>query len=146
MLSPYSFPECHYNLAVTSKLHCPYRHVSPPTTMYFTCLKLYLQGLSPPLGCFPKLFLVTQSCPTLCDPMDCSSPSSSVHGDSPDKNTEVGCHVLHLGIFLTQGSNWQLLCLLHWQASSLPRAPPRNPASSSRLSVIIRVTSDKLNH
>ena len=25
--------------------------------------------------------LVTQSCPTLCDPMDCSPPSSSVHGN-----------------------------------------------------------------
>ena len=24
--------------------------------------------------------LVTQSCPTLCDPMNCSSPDSSVHG------------------------------------------------------------------
>ena len=24
--------------------------------------------------------LVTQSCPTLCDPMDCSSPDSSVYG------------------------------------------------------------------
>ena len=24
--------------------------------------------------------LVTQSCPTLCDPMDCSTPGSSVHG------------------------------------------------------------------
>ena len=24
--------------------------------------------------------LVTQSCPTLCDPMDCSPPGSSVHG------------------------------------------------------------------
>ena len=23
---------------------------------------------------------VTQSCPTLCDPMNCSSPGSSVHG------------------------------------------------------------------
>ena len=32
------------------------------------------------------LCLVTQSCPTLCDPMDCSPPRSSVHGDSPDKN------------------------------------------------------------
>ena len=31
--------------------------------------------------------LVTQSCPTLCDPMDCSLPGSSVHGDSPGKNT-----------------------------------------------------------
>ena len=25
------------------------------------------------------LVLVTQSCPTLCDPMDCSLPGSSVH-------------------------------------------------------------------
>ena len=27
-----------------------------------------------------KLMLVTQSCPTVCDPMDCSLPDSSVHG------------------------------------------------------------------
>ena len=26
------------------------------------------------------LCLVTQACPTLCDPMDCSPPASSVHG------------------------------------------------------------------
>ena len=32
-----------------------------------------------------------QSCPTLCDPMDGSPPSSTVHGDSPGKNTGVGC-------------------------------------------------------
>ena len=29
----------------------------------------------------------------------------SVHGDSPGKNTEVGCHALLQGIFPTQGSN-----------------------------------------
>ena len=28
----------------------------------------------------PWLCLVTQSCPTLCDPMDCNLPDSSVHG------------------------------------------------------------------
>ena len=33
----------------------------------------------------------TQSCLTLWDPMDCSLPGSSVHGDSPGKNTGVGC-------------------------------------------------------
>ena len=49
--------------------------------------------------------LVTQSCPTLCDPMHCSVPGSSVHGDSPGKNTAVGCHALLQGIFPTQGSN-----------------------------------------
>ena len=41
----------------------------------------------------------------LCDPMDCSPPGSSVHGDSPDKNTGVGYHALLQGIFPTQGSN-----------------------------------------
>ena len=51
------------------------------------------------------LCLVTQSCPNLCNPMDCSLPGSSVHGDSPDKNTGVGCHALLQGIFPTQGSN-----------------------------------------
>ena len=49
--------------------------------------------------------LVTQSRLTLCDPMDCSLPGSSVHGDSPVKNTGVGCHALLQGIFPTQGSN-----------------------------------------
>ena len=49
--------------------------------------------------------LVTQSCPTLWDPMDCSQPGSSVHGDSPGRNTQVGCHTLLQGVFPTQGSN-----------------------------------------
>ena len=35
-----------------------------------------------------------RSCPTVCDPMDYSPPGSSVHGDSPGKNTGVGCHAL----------------------------------------------------
>ena len=46
-----------------------------------------------------------QSCLTLCDPMDCSLPGSSVHGDSPGKNPGVGCHALLQGILPTQGSN-----------------------------------------
>ena len=32
-----------------------------------------------------------------------------VHGDSPGKNTGVGCHSLLQGILLTQGSNLHLL-------------------------------------
>ena len=28
-----------------------------------------------------------QFCPTLCNPMDCNPPGSTVHGDSPGKNT-----------------------------------------------------------
>ena len=51
------------------------------------------------------LCLVTQLCPTLCDPMDCSPSGSSVHGDSLGKNTGVGCHALLQGIFLTYKLN-----------------------------------------
>ena len=65
-----------------------------------------------------------QSCPILRDPMDCSPPGSSVHGDSPGKNTGVGCLALLQGIFPTQGLNWCLFCLLHWQVGSLSLAPP----------------------
>ena len=52
--------------------------------------------------------------------MNCSLPGSSVHGDSPGKNTRMGCHSLLQGIVPTQGSNPCLLCLLHWQLDSLP--------------------------
>ena len=61
------------------------------------CLCIYI--------CMHVRCLVAQSCLTFCDPIDCSLPSSSVHEDSPDKNTEVGCHSLLQGIFLAQGSN-----------------------------------------
>ena len=51
----------------------------------------------------------------------------------PGKNTGVGCHFLLQGIFLTQGLNLHLLCLLHRQAGSLPlshqiRDTPTKPA------------------
>ena len=38
--------------------------------------------------------LVTQSCLTLCNAMDCSLPNFSVHGDFPGKNTGVDHHFL----------------------------------------------------
>ena len=77
-----------------------------------------------------------QSCPTLCDPMDCSLPGSFVHGifqarilewKKKKKNTGVDCCALLQRMFLTQGSNPHLLCLLHWQEGSLPLAPPGKP-------------------
>ena len=52
-----------------------------------------------------------QSCPTLCDPMDCSPPGSSVHGNSPGKTTGVRCCSLLQEIFPTQGLNPRLLHL-----------------------------------
>ena len=55
------------------------------------------------------LCLVTQLYPSLCNPMDCIPPSSYVHGDSPDKNTE--------GVALLRGS-------------SKPRGSPSSRGSS----------------
>ena len=56
---------------------------------------------------------VTQSCLTLCGPMDCNPPGSSVHGISRQEYwSELPCP--------TQGSNLCPLNLLHWQADSLP--------------------------
>ena len=48
---------------------------------------------------------VTQSCPTLCDPADCSPTRLLSPWDSPGKNTGLGCHFLLQGIFQMQGSN-----------------------------------------
>ena len=63
--------------------------------------------------CLPTLHTVlcldAQSRPTLCDPMDYSPPESSVPGESPGKNTGVGCHALLQGIFPAQVSNPGLL-------------------------------------
>ena len=53
--------------------------------------------------------LVTKSCPTLCDPMDCGPTSLLCPWDSLGKNTGVRCHFLLQGIFPTQGSNPHLL-------------------------------------
>ena len=77
--------------------------------------------------------IVIQSSPTICDPMDYSLPGSSVHGDSPGKNTVAGagCHALFQGIFPTQGLNLHLLycrrflyCLSDQEAQISPHDLP----------------------
>ena len=53
-------------------------------------LYLFLRSIGP-LQCMLLLLLpLSQSCPTLCDPINGSPPA----GDSPGKNTGVGCHFL----------------------------------------------------
>ena len=57
-------------------------------------------------------------------PIDSSPPGSSVHGDSPGKNTGVGCLFFILGIFPIQGPNLSLLrcrqILYHWAIREAP--------------------------
>ena len=71
---------------------------------------------------------VTQSFPTLIDPMDCSLPGSSVHGfsrqeywsgvplPSPTVVASGFICLMSYGIFPDQGSD---PCLLHWQSDFL---------------------------
>ena len=63
---------------------------------------------------------VAQSCPVLCDTMDCSPPGSTVHGIFQARILERVAISYSRGSF-PHGSN---PCLLHWQADSLPLAPP----------------------
>ena len=53
--------------------------------------------------------LVPQSCMTLCNPVDCSPPGSSVHGTLQARKLEWAAITLLLGIFLIQESNAGLL-------------------------------------
>ena len=76
-----------------------------PSGEYKKGLSLSIGDMINEMSLIQSRCLVTQSWPALCDPMDCSLPGSSVHGDSPGKNTGTGLHALLQGIFPTQGSN-----------------------------------------
>ena len=52
---------------------------------------------------------VAQSCRTLCDPMDCSLPGSSVHGIFQARVLEWAAISFAMGFFQTQGMNRSLL-------------------------------------
>ena len=56
---------------------------------------------------------VTQSCPTLCDPMDCSIPGSSLHGILQARVLVWVAISFFRGIFPTQGLNLGLLQTLY---------------------------------
>ena len=63
------------------------------------CTHTYTQ-----LSSFPAIEVkwneVTQSCPTLCDPMDCSLPGSSIHGIFQARVLEWGA------MSFSRGSSW----------------------------------------
>ena len=82
-------------------------------------------------GMFPKYFfclntsqnvklLVTQSCPTLCDPISCSLPGFSVHGISQARSLEW------VAISFSRGFSWprDQTGSPALQADSLPSEPP----------------------
>ena len=62
----------------------------------------------------------------------CVAPWTVAHQASPSMGFPrqeywSGCPVLLQGVFPTQGSNHNLVCLQHWHTGSWPLAPPRKP-------------------
>jgi len=55
----------------------------------------------------------------------------------------VDCHALLQGIFLTQGLNPSLLCLLHWQMGSSPLEAPGKPVE---VPTIVLLTAVNMLH
>ena len=87
--------------------------------------------------------LVAQSCSTLCNPVDCSLPGSSVHGISQARILEWVAISFSKGIFPTQGPNLGLLhcrqILYHlylYRQSQFLCADRRNTTSVSVCSVM----------
>ena len=89
----------------------------------------FLYSISYFLLCCAVLCLVIQSCLTLCNPMDCSPPGSSVHEDSPGKNTRVGCCGPPPGDLPNLGVEPRSPTL---KADSLPFEPPEKPKNTGR--------------
>ena len=86
----------------------------------FSCLQSFLASGSFPVSQFTSTYicmwiyalcLVPQSCLILCNPMDCSPPGSSVHGDSPGRNAGVGCRALLLWIYIYVCVTRSLCCI-----------------------------------
>ena len=64
--------------------------------------------------------MYAQLCRTLCGPADCSPPGSSVHRIFQARILEWVAISNSKEIFPTQGLNWHLLHILHWQVDSVP--------------------------
>ena len=98
-----------------------------PQNAHHLAEQIQKTGVWCPIGQVNDTKTIAQLCPILCDPIHCSPPGSSVHGDSPGKNTGVGYHTVLQGIIPTQGWNpgllhcrWILYCLSH-QGSPIQR-------------------------
>ena len=109
LLGDILLPKTFHNSALQSRFFCLF---------VLLCLgwefsHLFLVSSESLLGIRLLLFPCTVMSQLFATPWTVSPPVSSVHRDSPVKNTGVGCHALLQGIFLTQRWNSHLLRLLH---------------------------------
>ena len=95
------------------------------TSLAFWLQSLYTQPLQSPAQtpnkrcvCAPYL----QSCLTLCDPMNCSPPSSSVHGILQARILEWVAMPFSMGLSWLRDGTW-VSSISSWQLDSLPTEP-----------------------
>ena len=101
-------------------MSCPLSLVKYDRMWHLVCLRnLYYQGCFNTVLCF-----VAQSCPTLWPHR---LPGSCVCGDSPGKNTGMGCYALFQGIFPKPGIESRSPTL---QADSLPSESSGKPKNT----------------
>ena len=92
------------------------------STPFTETLKTHLQ-----VGLFTYMHLkLLQSCLTLCHPMDCSLPGSSVHGILQERILERVVISSSRGSSHPRDPNCISYIYLHWQVGSLPLVPPGN--------------------
>ena len=103
------------------------------------CLVLTLMlEVSLPRWCAGMRAKSLQLCLTLCDPMDCSLPGSSVCGIRQARILEL------VAIPFFRGSSrprdrTHISSLLHWQTDSLPLLPPGKPFHTGKQANILGV-------
>ena len=134
-----------FSIFFTSTLYPVYNRLRCSVELVKTCQKMIELGLKSSFAYFQVVLLkycqivsyavtsyrpnccrsIAQSCPTLCDCMDCSSPGSSSMRFSRQEYWS-GLPFLLQGIFPDQGSN---LCLLHWQTGSLTLSHQGTPTT-----------------
>ena len=93
LFCPWHFPGKNTGVGCHFLLQAIFRSSQPGTLFSYCCSNTHTCTHT---TCGVKQharLLFLQSCPTLCDPLDCSLLGSSVHGFS-HKNTGVGCNFL----------------------------------------------------
>ena len=126
--------------------HCQHQWVPNLTSCVWITLNnpdawgSYLRGMARELRVLNLLMLSCSVMSTLSNPMGRSLPGSSVHGDSPGKNTGVGCLALLQGIFPSQGLNPGLphcrQIFYHLSHQGSPKSSLGNPNVKPRLRII----------
>ena len=102
-------------------------------------LELMLVHMFPKSACLCAKSL--QSCLTLCDPMDCSLPVSSDQGILQERTLEWVALPSSRGYSWCRDRTWVSLCLLHWQAGSIPLASPGSIPKSMKANLLLLFSS-----